>query len=101
MRRPFETHEFLVALGVVCAGLLAMSPARADFLDIELRDKRVVGNELRLMVETSRSFTPFLSHSSKTVDAKGYVIFIDMASDKPLKSRARVYGPLWDVPDAR
>ena len=101
MRRTFKVRRFLAGIAVLSVGLLMSARAPADTAGIELRAKMVVGNELRLVVETYRSVMPFYAHSSKTLDAKGYVIFIDMASEKPLKERARVFGPLWDVPDSR
>jgi hypothetical protein len=68
---------------------------------IEIRRRMIVGNELRLIVETSRRERSFMSHSSKTADAKGYFIRVDLSSSEPLAKRARVYGPLWDVPTSR
>ena len=68
---------------------------------LDIRARTVAGRELRLIVTTSRSYRPLLSHSSKTADVKGWLVTIDLASDGPLAERARIVGPLWDVPNAR
>jgi hypothetical protein len=74
---------------------------RADDAGLEVRSKMVVGHELRLIVETYRRYTPPLSHSSKTADAKGWFLIVDLNSPKPLPERTQVFGPLWDVPEQR
>src|SRR4051812_27722214 len=81
--------------------VVATKNASADRTFFELHDRRIVGNELRLVVQTYRTWTPFFSHSSRTADAKGYIIVVDLASTKPLKERTRIYGPLWEVPNER
>jgi hypothetical protein len=79
----------------------ATLPARADSQRLDLRARTVVKDELRLVVETSRTYRPLFSGSSRTADAKGYLVLVNLASDKPLDEVAQVYGPLWDVPNPR
>lgn len=58
------------------------------------------GNELRIIVETSVKTSAFWSHSTTTSKSKGWLVCVDLASDKPIRQRTRVYGPLWDTPNA-
>jgi hypothetical protein len=81
----------LFVLSDTCRGEAAMT----------VREKTVVGHELRLVVETSATAQPLWSHSSRTTDVKGYLILVDLASKLPMTQRSKVYGPLWDVPQPR
>lgn len=95
---------FLAFLTIALAaifGFIAVCNADAESVGIEVRSEHLVGNELRLLVETYATWLPPLSHSSKTANAKGYLVTIDLASKKPLPERARVIGPIWDVPNPR
>ena len=65
------------------------------------RGQYLAGNELRVVMETSRQYRPPFSHGAKTADAKGWLITIDLSKQGELTGRSRVYGPLWDVPDPR
>lgn len=65
---------------------------------IDVRQRHVAGGALRLIVETSRRIRPLLSHSSKTLDAKGYYVTIDLSSKD---GNVTTYGPLWDIPNVR
>jgi hypothetical protein len=68
---------------------------------IAVRAKMVVGNELRLGIETySESRGPF-DHSATDSDVKGYLVIVDLSSDKSIAERAKLYGPLWSVPNPR
>jgi hypothetical protein len=69
--------------------------------NLEVRAKIVVGNQLRMVVETYRSYRPIDASSLRTADAKGYLIIVDLAGENPLADRATVFGPLWDVPNPR
>ena len=100
MRKLHLTFVGLVAVAAV-VGFIAAGNARAGSAGIEVRSQHLSGNELRFIVETYRTWTPLLSHSSKTADAKGYLITIDVGSKKPLAERTTIVGPLWDVPDPR
>jgi hypothetical protein len=66
-----------------------------------IRTECLVGNELRILLETVVYFRPLTSHSSKASSAKGWLITVDLAKQGPLSGRSRVYGPLWDVPNVR
>lgn len=89
-------------LGAALAAFtFARGYAALGYAGFEVRDQMVVGAELRLVIETYRRYTPWLSHSSKTGDAKGYLVTVDLSSTKPLAQRAKVYGPLWDIADPR
>src|SRR4051794_25643903 len=90
-----------IRIFAVATAILLGDSVLADEVGIEVRATRVVVNELRMVVETYRSVSPFYSHSAKTLDAKGYAVFVDLSSAKPLRERTRVYGPLWEVPNAR
>jgi hypothetical protein len=67
----------------------------------KLRSQRLVGNELRVIIETSSTYRPHNSSSFKTSSVKGWLITVDLSSDGPIAGRARVIGPLWDVPSER
>lgn len=98
MRR--STHILsLLFIAFVC--LLGCNSAKADLALLELRSQCLVGNELRLIVETYRTWTPVAAHSSKTSDVKSYLVTIDLSSDKKLLERSKIYGPLWNVPNTR
>jgi hypothetical protein len=64
-------------------------------------EKTVVGHELRVILQTSRTVEPPGSHSATTQDVKGYLIVVDLASNAPMAQRSKVYGPLWEVPQPR
>jgi hypothetical protein len=66
---------------------------------LEVKNHFLVGNELRLIVETTVRHDAILPDApSKTSDAKGWLISVELSSPGPLTERARVYGPLWDTP---
>src|SRR4051794_3822497 len=90
-----------LAVSIILVWAVATREANADSVGVELRAQCLVGNELRLVVETYRTWQPLFAHSSKTGDAKGYYIAIDLSAKQPLASRAHVVGPLWDVPNVR
>lgn len=94
----------IVSIGFVIAVVAAFAVQNTDrgIPHLEIRGHTVAGNELRLLVETSRSYyESLMSHSSTTADVKGYLITIDLHSTKPPTERSRVYGPLWEVPNPR
>ena len=66
-----------------------------------IRRMRMAGDELRVILETSSTHRPLLSHSSKTSNAKGWLITVDLSKGGPIESRSRLIGPLWDVPNER
>src|SRR5690242_10468849 len=68
---------------------------------ITIREKTVIGTELRCVIETSVIERPFMAHSSNTKDVKGYVAVVDLSSNQPIEKRSRIYGPLWDIPQPR
>jgi hypothetical protein len=69
--------------------------------EFTIRRMRMAGDELRVILETSSRHWPLMSHSSKTSNAKGWLITVDLSRGGPIESRARLIGPLWDVPDER
>jgi hypothetical protein len=66
-----------------------------------LQSRRLVGNELRVLLETAIRYRTFTSHSSKAASAKGWLITVDLSKNGLIGKRARVIGPLWDVPGER
>lgn len=68
---------------------------------IAIRQQFLAGNELRLVVETSRSWVPRGERNRRTADAKGYLVRVDLGSSQPIANSATVVGPLWDVPNDR
>jgi len=68
---------------------------------LELKGQALRDDDLRLLVETYRVSTDFASHRSKVSDTKGYLITISIESTKPIAERAKIYGPLWNVPNKR
>lgn len=81
--------------------VLTTKLAQADITRLEVQSRCVGSNEYRLLVETSRTWRPLLSHSSKTSDVTCYLVSIDLTGEKPLAERSKVYGPLWSVPNER
>ncbi|MDB6029535.1 MAG: hypothetical protein JWM68_5758 [Verrucomicrobiales bacterium] len=75
---------------IVLAGCVSGSPK------LTVRDSRVVGNELRLTVETSVSHSTFTSHGSTVSDVASYCVLVDLKSSTPLAHRSRVIGPLYN-----
>lgn len=69
--------------------------------NLTVRDSRIVGNELRLKIETSVSHSTFYSHSSTVSDVVGYYVLVDLKSTAPLSRRSRVVGPLYKNPNER
>jgi len=61
----------------------------------------LVGDELRIILETSNWHRRWDSHCSKTSLAKGWLITIDLSKQGPIAGRSRVIGPLWDVANER
>ena len=51
---------------------------------IEFGTECLVGNELRILLETVVYFRPLTSHSSKASSAKGWLITVDLAKQGPL-----------------
>jgi hypothetical protein len=100
VRRTLLRFGVVLVFAGLC-GVAALRFANADMVGLEIRSQHLVGDELRLVVETYRTWMPFLSHSSRTADAKGYYLAINLASKEPLTDRTQVIGPLWDVPDPR
>ena len=68
---------------------------------LSIRDSRLVGDELRLTVETSVSHDTLTSHSSTVSDVVSYCLLVDLKSTAPLPSRSRVIGPLYRNPAKR
>jgi hypothetical protein len=91
----------LPVVAIIADFLMIFILAAEGYGIIEIQRRMIVGDELRLIVETSRVEGSFMSHTSKEADLKGYFITVDLSSSEPLASRARVYGPLWDVPNPR
>ena len=68
--------RFVVATRCVCQGDLAMT----------VRKKTVIGGQLRVIVETSRTEQWPWSHSATTKDVKGYLILVDPAAPEQWRS---------------
>jgi hypothetical protein len=75
------------------------SPVRSPVF--QYRSQCLVDNELRILLETAIRYQPRTSASSKVSSAKGWLITVDLSKTGPIGERARVFGPLWDVPDER
>ena len=90
-------NSIYIALGLqlMLTGCASSSPM------LTVRDSRVVGDELRLIVETSKSHSTFTSHSSTVSDVVGYYLLVDLKSTAPLPHRSRVVGPLYKNPNER
>jgi hypothetical protein len=99
-RWPAATR-WRVALGLVAPLLFLMSCTGFGESTMTVSQKTVVGRELRVILQTSRTVEPFWSHSLTTQDVKGYLIVVDLASNAPMVQRSKIYGPLWDVPQPR
>jgi hypothetical protein len=97
-RQQFMVGILIITMLFTAAGCHTAIDSVPEF---SLRARMVVGNELRLVVETSRSSEGPFDHHSTTTDVKGYLILIDLDSHKPMKQRSRMFGPLWDVPEPR
>ena len=63
--------------------------------------RRIVGHELRLVIETSRLQPGPADSSSTTSDVKSYLLDVNLASAAPLAQRFRLYGPLSSSPASR
>jgi hypothetical protein len=96
MRHQLEAIAMIAVLG---SAFLASGCDDASYL--ELRGQCLRGDELRLLVETYRVSTEFGSHRSKVSDTKSYLVTVDVESTKPIAERAKIYGPLWSVPNKR
>jgi hypothetical protein len=92
---------WLALASIAALPSLLASCVPAGNADLDVQDYAIVGDELRMVVETSRDATPVWSHSSKIADRKGWYVTIDLASTKPLAERAHVFGPMWDAPDSQ
>jgi hypothetical protein len=100
-RKSLLFPTFMAVLAVMGLGVASKADDEADSVDLKIRSERLSGNEFRVIVETSRQWTPPLSHRSKTADAKGYLVIIDLDSQKPFAERAKLVGPIWEVPNTR
>jgi hypothetical protein len=67
----------------------------------KIQSERLVGNELRAILVTATGDPPSLSGGAKVLNAKGWLIIVDLSKTGPIGERARVIGPLWDDPDER
>jgi hypothetical protein len=90
----------MVLTGLLTLLVLTEAVAFGD-ATITVREKTVVGHELRVVVETSRTVDDPLSSNQITKDVKCYLIIVDLASELPTGQRSRVFGPLYDVPQPR
>jgi hypothetical protein len=97
----YRIRAFIAYLIAVATMTTSADGADTDYVGIEIRQQMVVGNEVRLVVETYRIDRAPSSRRSDTRDAKGYLVMVDLASKEPLAERARIFGPLWDVPNPR
>ena len=89
----------MVVLGAALAAALSACAQGTGW--VEVHQRRLVGRELRLLLTTSRQYRPPLSHSSRVADVQGWLLIVDLASNAPLKQRARLVGPLWESSTAR
>ncbi len=90
------------SLCVICGlPMMALTGCVFSSPELTIRDSRLVGDELRLMVETSVSHSTFTSHSSTVSDVVSYCLLVDLKSTGPLARRSRVIGPLYTNPAAR
>lgn len=99
MRRViFVLFVCLVPILVVwsCADKL-LRPEVLPFM--EVRGAMVVGDELRLVVETYQVRFEKLTGRKKACNSKGFYVTVNLASTHALEARATVHGLLWDVPD--
>ena len=81
--------------------LIALTGCASSSPNLTVRDSRIVGDELRLMVETSVSHSTLTSHSSTVSDVVCYCLLVDLKSTTPLAHRTRVIGPLYRNPAER
>lgn len=89
-------------LGVVLGfQLMALTGCVSSSPILTVRDSRVVGDELRLKIETAVSHSKFASESSTVSAVVGYYVLVDLKSTTPLPRRSRVIGPLYTNPAER
>jgi hypothetical protein len=98
MQRCSRTATLFLAF---CAATILGCDGASGSPEFRIRSVRMAGDELRVILETASRHQPFMSHSSKASNAKGWLITVDLSKDGPIESRARVIGPLWDVPNER
>ena len=64
---------------------------------MNVRDRYLVGNELRILVDTAQVKKKMGQSSAEASKTRGWFIAIDLAKPGPLLERARVIGPLWST----
>jgi hypothetical protein len=104
MTSTCATRRALLLAAILCVSSVSCLDRPSEVHgapNFKIRNECLVGNELRILLETVVYFRPLTSHSSKASSAKGWLITVDLSKPGPLRGRARVYGPLWDVPNVR
>ena len=105
-RRPDEDGPHVPAvlaillIGSCAASLMVGCSATSGTPRFRIQSERLVGNELRLILITATGDPPSLSGGGLE-NAKGWLIIVDRSKPGRIEERARVIGPLWDVPDER
>src|SRR3954464_2810512 len=96
IRYMFLSRFFLFAL-VAMVGMSAASRC-GTMPAMDAKYFFLSGNELRIILETTVHHQSLLPDApTRTSDSKGWLVCVDLSSNKPLKNRARVCGPLWDT----
>jgi hypothetical protein len=62
---------------------------------IEVTGACLKGNELRLVVQTSQSSSPFYSHMEKVYNVRHYYVAVDLNAKGSLREASTIVGPLW------
>lgn len=101
--RPLYRYASVIACAGIAWGIaiFAVGCTSDGIGQLEIVSQCLVGDQLHLIVETSRRYYPWFAEHTRTVDMKGYFIVIDLLSKQPLKDRARVFGPIWDEPNSQ
>ncbi len=91
----------MTLIGLCAASSMVGCIATGGTPRFKIQSERLVGNELRVILVTATGDPPSLSGGAKTLNAKGWLIIVDLSKAGPIGERARVIGPLWDVPGER
>jgi hypothetical protein len=62
---------------------------------IEVTSAFLKDNELRMVVQSSQSSSPFYSHSERVSNVRHYYVVIDLKAQGSLREASTIVGPLW------
>lgn len=82
---------------MICLGMSSILLGRvfADEMQIEVRDQYVSKSQLLLLTDTATFDWPADSHATRSKDASGWLVIVDLTQQGALIDHTTVIGPLW------